>query len=227
MTAKLTWPGVAAAVAVLALAGGLYAAAAEEKTLTSVRGSVSYITYAGGVAHDLAPAASIALSDDDVAETGHASMGTITMPDSSRIVLASDTIVKLDAFTDADVARAHFVVFAGKLRFHVEHPQGAQADYTFTTPTGEIGVRGTEGDISVDPLDGVRVNVYHLGDPALPVRVTMLNGVAFQILGGQKIWMRWQSGKLIGKVLPLTKTEIDRFEELGAPTSIDGGAPAL
>jgi ferric-dicitrate binding protein FerR (iron transport regulator) len=225
MSVNLTLRGVAAGVAVLALAGGLYAAAAEEKTLTNLHGSVSYIAYAGGVAHELAPAASIALSDDDVAETGHASMGTIAMPDSSRIVLASDTIVKLDAFSDADVARAHFIVSAGKLRFRIEHPAGAKADYTFTTPTGEIGVRGTEGDMSVDPMDGVRVNVYHLGDPASPVRVTMLNGVAFQIFGGQKIWMRWQSGKLIGKVQPLTKAEIDRFQELGAPTSVDGGAP--
>jgi hypothetical protein len=123
------------------------------------------------------------------------------------------------------VAKAHFVVAYGKLRFRVEHPAGAKADYTFTTPTGEVAVRGTDGDISVDPFDGVRVNVYHLSDAALPVHVAMINGLNFDIPAGQKIWMRWEKGQLVGKVLPLTPAEIDRFSEFGPPATVDGGAP--
>ena len=197
------------------------AVSGEDKILVNVRGDVSYVTYAeGGSTHQLAQSASIPLADDDVARTGAHSMGAIVLPDSSRIVLASDTAVKLDSFNAVD-ASAHFVVANGKMRFRVEHPQGAKANYTFTTPTGNIAVRGTEGDISVDAFDGVRVNVYQA---SVPVQVTMLTGENFAIPAGQKIWMRWQSGTLVGKVLPLTQAEIDRFSELGPPPS---PAPAV
>lgn len=196
--------------------------------LTNMHGDVSYVLHADAQTTKLAPSATVTLSDDDLAKTGDRSMGGIVLPDSSRIILASNTTIQMEAFdTDQfDAAKAHFVVAGGKLRFLVQHPKGAKADYTFTTPTGEIAVRGTEGDISVDPLDGVRVNVYHLSSPSLPVRVTMINGETFEIPAGQKIWMRWQAGTLVGKVLPLTKAEIDRFSELGAPSEVDGGFPA-
>jgi hypothetical protein len=200
-------------------------AGANDKVLTNMHGQVGYIAYSTGEPHALGATASIALSDDDVAKTGAASMGAIVLADSSRVILASDTTVKLDAF-DGVAGSAHFVVFGGKLRFRVEHPSGAQATYTFTTATGSVAVRGTEGDISSDPLDGVRVNVYHLSDPNLPVVVTTIDGRRFTIPGGQKIWMRWQSGELVAKVLPLTQAELDRFRELGAPATIDGGPPA-
>jgi hypothetical protein len=189
--------------------------------LTNMHGSVAYVSYPGGDSRDVALNTNVVVNNDDVAKTGDRSMAAITMSDSSKVILASDTAVKLDTFDAATIAKAHFVVAYGKLRFRVEHPTGAKANFTFSTPTGEIAVRGTEGDISVDAFDGVRVNVYHLGDPALPVHVTMINGLTFDIPAGQKIWMRWQSGTLVGKVLPLTQVEIDRFDELGPPTVLD------
>ncbi|MBV8491123.1 MAG: FecR domain-containing protein [Candidatus Eremiobacteraeota bacterium] len=225
MRARSFWP--AAAMVAIALGFAVPAVrGADEKLLQNVRGDVTYIAYPSGAAHPVAVAASLPLNDDDVAATGSASMGAIVLPDSSRIIMASNTTVKLDTFNATDNS-GHFVVANGKLRFRVDHPSGAKANYTFTTPTGQIGVRGTEGDISVDALDGVRVNVYHLSDASLPVTVNMIDGQTFSIPAGQKIWMRWQSGKLVGKVLPLTKAEVDRFSELGAPATIDGGlAPA-
>jgi len=207
------------ALAALCAAGAFTwrADAAADRVLQNLHGSVSYITGAGVPAHVLAPSATTTLADDDVARTGAASMASIILPDSSQILMASDSVLKLDTFSQADVARAHFVVFEGKVRFRVVHPGGAQADFTFTTPTGQIGVRGTEGDIAVDPFDGVRMNVYHLSDPALPVHVTMIDGSTYDISGGQKIWMRWTSGKLIAKITPITAGEIKRFEEFGPP----------
>jgi ferric-dicitrate binding protein FerR (iron transport regulator) len=189
--------------------------------LTNLHGSVAYESYPSGDVRDVAPNANVVVKNDDVAKTGDRSMAAVTLPDSSKVILASDTAIKLDAFDAATIARAHFVVAYGKLRFRVEHPAGAKANYTFTTATGEIAVRGTEGDISADAFDGVRVNVYHLSDPSLPVHVTMIDGQSFDIPAGQKIWMRWQSGTLVGKVLPLTQAEIDRFSELGPPTALD------
>ena len=201
------------------------ASSADDKVLTNIHGEVSYVAYETGQAHAVAVAASLPLSDDDVAKTGAASMGAIVLADSSRVILASNTTVKLDAF-DAVESSAHFVVFAGKMRFRVEHPRGASASYTFTTPSAAVGVRGTEGDIAADPVDGVRVNVYHLSDPTLPVVVATIGGERYELKGGQKIWMRWQSGKLVSRVSQLTRAEIDRFSELGPPQTIDGGPPA-
>jgi hypothetical protein len=195
------------------------------KVLENIRGIVSYQTRDNAPAHDLAPAASIALRDDDVARTGAQSQGAITMPDSSRITLGANTTVKLDVFAPGAVARAHFVLFEGKTRFRVEHPKGASADYTFATPTAEVGVRGTEGDIAVDAFDGVRINVYHTSDPLLPVHVTTVDGKSYDVPGGSKIWVRWQSGALVARVTTLTKAELSRFDEFGPPATIDGGPP--
>ena len=222
---RTRWILVMAAILGVVSGSTNVASGASDKVLTSIHGDVSYVVYPKGDAFPLSAHASIPLNDDDVARTGSHSMGAITLPDSSRIVLASDTTIKLDTFNSTDNS-AHFVVAQGKLRFRVEHPQGAKANYTFTTPTGQIGVRGTEGDISVDALDGVRVNVYRVSQPDLPVKVTMLTGQVFEIPAGQKIWMRWQSGELVGKVLPLTQAEIDRFSELGPPEAVDTPAPA-
>ena len=215
--------GIGAALVLGATA--IVASGADEKVLINVRGDVSYVTFPDGQSHPLAPGARMPLEDDDTARTGPQTQGAIVLPDSSRVIMASNTAVKLDAFNTVD-SSAHFVVAQGKLRFRIEHPQGARANYTFTTPTGNIAVRGTEGDISVDAFDGVRVNVYHLSAPDLPVKVDMYNGETFQIPAGQKIWMRWQSGKLVGKVLPLTQAEIDRFSELGPPETVDTASPA-
>jgi hypothetical protein len=196
-----------------------------ERTLQNLHGSVSYVTGDGVPAHVLPPSVSTVLADDDVARTGAASMAAITLGDSSQIFMASNSVLKLDTFSQTDIAHAHFVIFDGKVRFAVSHPAGAHADYTFTTPTGQIGVRGTIGDIAVDPFDGVRMNVYHLSDPALPVQVTMIDGSTYDIAGGHKIWMRWISGKLVARVTPLSTDELNRFSELGQPAVIDGGPP--
>ncbi len=211
-----SWRGLWAVPAAVIAAGAL-AHASSPSVLQNLHGEVRYATADGAPARSVAPLASVTLSDDDVAQTGGASMAAIVLADSSRIIMASESTLKLDTFTAAQVAQAHFVLFNGKMRFKVEHPAGARADYTFTTPTGQIGVRGTEGDIAADPVDGVRMNVYRVSDPALPVHVTMLDGSQYDVRAGQKIWMRWTSGKLVAKITPITPDEIKRFEELGPP----------
>jgi ferric-dicitrate binding protein FerR (iron transport regulator) len=211
------WRGFWAVPAAVIAAGALAIASPSTSVLENLHGVVQYLAASGAPARPLAPKASAAISDDDVAQTGSGSMAMITLADSSQITMASNSTLKLDTFSASQVARAHFVLFNGKMRFKVEHPAGARADYTFTTPTGEIAVRGTEGDIAVDPVDGVRMNVYRLSEGALPVHVTMIDGSQYDIPAGQKIWMRWTSGKLIAKVTPITTDEIKRFEELGPP----------
>ena len=105
----------------------------------------------------------------------------------------------------------------GKMRFAVSHPNGAKANYTFQTQTGQIAVRGTEGDISSDATQ-LQVNVYSLGDPNLPVEVTLNNGKKYTLGAGQALVVG-VTGAVIATAAvssvssPLTST----FSEFGAP----------
>lgn len=164
-----------AAFCMLALATlPLTASADNGKVLQSVRGHVAY--QRGSAAQKLlATNASIVLVDRDYAITGAQSQGAVTLADSSRVTMGSDTKVQLAFFNQAAGNNAKFLVLNGKTRFDVQHPNGAKANYTFSTPTADIAVRGTEGDISVSQ-DQLQVNVYGVSDPHLPVAVTFTVG---------------------------------------------------
>jgi len=47
-------------------------------------------------------------------------------------------------FNQAQIANAKFIIYRGRTRFKIEHPNGKPANYTFQTPTAQIAVRGTE-----------------------------------------------------------------------------------
>jgi len=57
------------------------------------------------------------------------------------------------------------------------------------TSTGQISLRGGEGDIiaPADPNGGLRVAIYSLSDPALPVQVNLVNGQVFTLAAGQTL----------------------------------------
>ena len=110
-----------------------------------------------------------------------------------------------------------FVVYNGKTRFKVEHPQGGKANYTFVTPTSTVGVRGTEGDIGVDG-DSLTVNVYSATEP---VQVSFSNGKIVTVNAGQSLVAKLVNGILQTQVNKLTQAAIDQFNELGVPTNYD------
>ena len=191
--------------------------------LTNVKGDVSY-------EHDAAtkkifPSSSIALVKDDYAVTAAASQGRLTLPDSSRVTLGASTRVQLAFFDQADVATAKFVVYQGKTRFVVEHPQGAHANYTFVTPTTQIAVRGTEGDIGVDG-DSLTLNIYNTADQSVPVEVTFTkgdkSGTTVKVFAGQSLVAKLVNGIIQSQVNKLTQAALDAFGELGVPTSVAG-----
>jgi hypothetical protein len=191
---------------------------ADDKLLQNMHGVVSYEI--GGQVERLAPSATKALNDKDVAATGDASLGALTLPDSSRVSLGSNTRVQLAFFAQTDVTNAQFVVYQGRTRFKIEHPQGAKANYKFVTPTAEVAVRGTEGDIGIDG-DTLRVNVYHLTDDTLPVQVSFSNGKVVTLLGGQTLLARVVNGIVQTQIDRLTDAVIGQFGEFGVPTSVD------
>ena len=196
-------------------------AADSDKTLTNMKGSVSYER--SGKQKPLVPAASIALASQDWATTGDDSQARVLLPDSSRVTIASATRVQMARFDQSDVAHVQFIVDHGRVRFQVEHPQGARADYTFKTTTANIAVRGTEGDIGVDG-DALTVNVYNSASPDAPVEVTFTAGdqpgKTIKVYAGQSLVARLVNGVLQTQVDKITQAALAQFSELGVPTSI-------
>jgi FecR protein len=196
-------------------------AADANKMLTNLKGSVTYER--GGKESALVPAASVALASEDWTTTGTSSQARVLLPDSSRVTIASETRVQLARFDQADVAHAQFVVDRGRVRFQVEHPQGARADYTFKTTTANIAVRGTEGDIAADG-DDLTVNVYNTQSPDAPVEVTFTAGDqpgrVVRVFAGQSLVARLVDGVIQTQLAKITQAALDQFAELGVPTSI-------
>jgi Na+/proline symporter len=208
--------GLALLLAILPLT----ARADDDKVLTNMKGAVSYER--AGTPHSLVPKVKQLLTDDDTAVTQTDSLAQVTLPDSSIVTLGATTRVQLAFFNQSDIASAKFIIYQGKTRFQVAHPQGGKANYTFVTPTTQIAVRGTEGDISVDG-DNLTVNVYNSSDPN-GVLVTYTKGdkigVAVKVLPGQSLVANLVNGIIQSQVNKLTQAAMDQFAELGIPTSV-------
>jgi hypothetical protein len=185
-------------------------ALADNKQLQSQKGNVSY-QVPNGKPIALSVNASVGLADRDYAITGGASLAQVTLPDSSQVLVGSDSKVQLSFFNQSQIASAKFVVFNGKVRFAVRHPQGAKANYTFSTATATVGVRGTEG-----------VNVYEVCNPNAPVVVTTTGGSRYDVNPGQSLLAQTIGGVVQAQVMTLTQQIIDQFSpDFGIPTNWD------
>lgn len=191
--------------------------AAGDKVLSNTRGDVAYSTaQTGSPRTPVAANASIALPDNDWALTGSDSQGALGLPDSSRILLGQNTAVQLQKFDQAGITTANFAV-VGKVRFTVQHPAGARANYTFSTGTAQIAVRGTAGDISWDG-NTLQVNCYELSDPALPIQITLADGSVFTLSAGQSLIAHFPLNPADPPhVQQVTKPLADTFAEFGTP----------
>lgn len=211
----------AACVYALVVACALPSLAGDDKQLQNVKGSVSY------QAPNKTPVpvginAIVGVNDKYTAITGAESLGAVILPDSSQVMVGSDSKVQLAFFNQTGIANAKFVLYDGKVRFAVRHPKGAQANYTFQTATGSVAVRGTQGDISYDDRGNMLVNVYELCDSSVPVRVTFKNGEVYSVLAGQSLAAQLVNGIVRAQVQQLTQQLIDQFSpEFGVPTSWD------
>lgn len=164
------------------------------KVLQNQRGDVAYQLGRGPVV-PVGASASVSIDDGAVATTGAGSEGAVTLPDSSQVLLGANTRVQLAFFNQSQIATARFVLYNGKTRFEVRHPRGALANYTFQTQTGQIAIRGTTGDIE-SSSGSMRVNVYDLSDPSLPVQVTTIDGRSFTLGAGQTLFAHYVNGVL-------------------------------
>lgn len=208
---------------VLCLSLGLLtipAGAAPQKQLRNLKGTVAYQLPSAAV-QPLAPRGSVVLSDNAYAITGANSLAGIDLPDSSRVLIGSTTKVQLVSFNQTNIAHASFVVVNGRVRFTVVHPRGARASYTFKTPTAQIAVRGTVGDIDAEP-NSLQVNVYQLSSPNLPVQVTLNDGRVFVLHAGQSLMVHFGVLSAVAaqaKVQPVTNTSYQPFSQFGLPAN--------
>lgn len=186
------------------------------KTLQNRHGDVSYQVGRGPVV-PVAAYSSIAVDDEAVAVTGSGSEGAVVLPDSSQVLLGANTRVQLAFFNQTDIATARFVIFNGKTRFEIRHPRGALANYTFTTGTGQISVRGTDGDIE-SSSGTLRVNVYDLSDANAPVQITTIDGRSFTLGAGKSLFAHYVNGMLQVDVDNITQQAMSAFTgDFGSP----------
>jgi hypothetical protein len=191
------------------------------KQVQNSRGSVSYQA-PNKASKYIAPQATMALADRDTTFTGDDSLATVSLPDSSQVLVGSNSKVQLAFFNQTDIANASFVIYQGKFRFTVNHPSGARANYTFQTPTAQIAVRGTNGDISVGDDGTMSVNVYALSSPDLPVQITTKDGKTFVVNAGQTFAERIIGGIIQGQVSQLSDAVVDQFtDDFGIPPNWD------
>lgn len=205
------------AIVLAALLPVAASSADSSKTLQNVKGTV---TYGPGnpPSTSLGLKGTTTLNNNDYAATGANSLATITLPDSSLIEMGSNASVQMVAFNQSDIAHAKFIV-VGKMRFTINHPNGAQADYQFSTSTGQIAVRGTIGDIFAQPGGGLQVNVYALSNPSLPVQVSLVNGQVFTLAAGQSLVATAAAGAVTASVTAVSQSMFTPFTELGAPAN--------
>ena len=193
--------------------------AAPNKSLQNLKGAVSY-QIPGGAPRAIAQRASITLADNDVAVTGANSVAALDLPDTSRVLIGQNAKVQLAFFNQAKIAHAKFILYNGNIRFTVEHPKGARANYVFQTQTAQVAVRGTVGDIESSPTQ-LQVNVYSLGDPTLPVQVTLANGQIITLQAGQAFLAHIAGGVIVSsQVLNVSKLLSQPFTEFNSLNSL-------
>ncbi|HUY11166.1 MAG TPA: FecR domain-containing protein [Candidatus Dormibacteraeota bacterium] len=188
--------------------------------LENLHGNVSY-ERGSAKAQQLPQRTAVALTNNDFALTGFKSLAGITLPDSSRIEMGSSTRVQLSYFRQSTIAHAKFLVYQGKVRFRIEHPKGARADYVFQTPSAQMAVRGTFGDFLVAPNKLV-VNVYAVSNPNLPVEVIFNNGKTVFLGAGKSLVATFTGTSAAVSVGSVSRQSLSNFSEFTTPKGVPG-----
>jgi hypothetical protein len=210
--------------------------AADDKQLLNHKGQVyQQGPQPNATQNPVALNATVSIGDNDFAGAGPDSQGWINLPDSTRILIGQNNLTT-----------AKFVlVNNGKMRFVVQHPGGAKANYTFSTTAGQIAVRGTEGDVGVTDAQ-FQVNVYQITDPSVPVEVTLNDGKKFELHAGQTLTVALGAAAVAagaagsagssgsggtagssGSVSSTTQAQTNQFSEFGSPEETLAAAAAL
>ena len=159
----------------------------------------------------------LALKDNQTIGTKAASRAIVSLPDSSAITIGANTFVQVGAFKVADAATgsgagATLKVIGGVIRLDIRHPAGGKSNYTFTTNTSQIAVRGTVALIkAADSQDTIACLTCDPGD----VDVTDKNGKRYSLITGQVLTVT-----LAGAVVAaMTAVILGQFAGAGVSTA--------
>ena len=159
------------------------AAAAGDKVLSRVAGSVGYqLDPAAPVKPVFGP---VDVPDDAYAVTQSGARALLSLRDSSQIDIGERTTVKVGAFTMPGATQTgnQITIDHGAVKFTIHHPEGTRSNYTFTTPTSQIAVRGTEAYVTVGP-NGTQVACTDCAPGDVTVTI---NGRVLALITGQTL----------------------------------------
>ena len=200
----------AAALAALAVLAGP-ARGADDNVLRRDKGIV---TYKLKDANPQSLTGSIAVGDSVLASTSSATLATLQLADSSEIRIGDRTTVRvgdLRTAAGANPAGATIYLRNGAVRFNIQHPAGARANYRFITPTSQLAVRGTVGYF-VHGATGDQIYCVTCQDGDVTI---VTKAQTFSIHSGQTLNVATRNGSVTGTAIVPNRTvnnpAIDQF----------------
>jgi len=164
-----------------------------DTALSHVKGAVGYEPHPTSTFEAIA--GTLVVPDESTAVTRAASAGVVTLADSSQIVLGENTSVRIGALkTAADGSKGSTIAIDhGAIEFYIRHLPNTHSNYTFTTATTQVAVRGTVGFINADAgEDAVAVTEGTPGD----VTVTS-GGRKYAVPTGRTLHLQKRHGHVI------------------------------
>ncbi len=147
--------------------------AAVEARVTSVQGSAAI---AGNGRKSSRMVRGTTLAPGDEIDTRGGGRVVIDLTDGSQVIVMPGSRVVIGSYQNASSFRELLQIVLGRIRVKINHIQGKPNPYRIKSPTASIAVRGTEFEVSVEPLGDTRVvviegavEVASLRDPANPL----------------------------------------------------------
>lgn len=218
-------------IGAIVLAGALItlapspSAAGADTLLARVKGTVGYLDDAASPMNPIV--ATLALRASAIAVTQANSAALVTMPDSSEITLGEKTQVTVGAFKTGTLGPGSTIsVNHGALMFAIKHPGGGRANYSFTTTTSQIAIRGTSGYIaSNDDEDAIAVTQASTANDV----VVKAGGKTYHVAAGKTLHIKKRQHRVLaasfanGAVHP----SFGQFHSLHKPSGLGAGAAAV
>jgi len=170
--------GIAVVLGVLAARAG---AAAADKELARVRGTVEYQVAAAPLREIIGE---VVVPDDALAITLADSRALLRLADSSEVDIGAKVRLRVGAFNAAASGNPTVLTLElGAIHFVVRHPAGGRANYVFVTPTAQIAVRGTEGYLVAGP----RGTDFYCADCAEGDVTALVGDRSYSLTTGQQV----------------------------------------
>ena len=127
-----------------------------EARVTSVKGSAT-LAGIGRTSSRIVQGTTLAPGDE--IDTRGGGRVVIDLTDGSQVIVMPGSRVVIGSYQNASSFRELLQIVLGRIRVKINHIQGKPNPYRIKSPTASIAVRGTEFEVSVEPLGETRVVV--------------------------------------------------------------------